>query len=160
MDKLKDFNKKIIILCTICLAALFIFLRVFPFGLSVPFLYAVIIIFTAVSACTMVVAFTTLKELYPIQIAGTSVAIGNFFPFFGGAVYMAFLGKILDGTEPSMGGGYPVEGYITVLTFLAASAVLQLICALNLKETFPEKEFQTIKSSKKNQQSKCTRPSR
>ena len=151
-DNIFHSKKKIIILCTICLAALFIFLRVFPSGLPVPFLYAVIIIFTAVSACTMVVAFTTLKELYPIQIAGTSVAIGNFFPFFGGAVYMAFLGKILDGTEPSMGGGYPVEGYITVLTFLAISAVLQLICALNLKETFPEKEFQTIKSSKKNQQ--------
>jgi len=138
-------RKKTMIFCTICLAALFIFLRFYPSGLPVPFLYVIIILFTAVSACTMVVAFTTLKELYPVQIAGTSVAIGNFFPFFGGAIYMAILGKILDGMGRNPEGGYSVESYTTVLTFLAASAILQLICALNLKETFPEKEFKKAK---------------
>ncbi|RLC24072.1 MAG: MFS transporter [Deltaproteobacteria bacterium] len=153
-DNLFHSRKKTIIFCTICLAALFIFLRLYPSGLPIPLLYAIIIIFTAFSACTMVVAFTTLKELYPVQIAGTSIAIGNFFPFFGGAVYMAVLGKILDGMGRSTEGGYPVEGYITVLTFLAVSSVLQLICALNLKETFPEKEFKTARHSKKFQQAK------
>ncbi|MCP3874727.1 MAG: MFS transporter [Desulfobacteraceae bacterium] len=148
-DNLFHSRKKTIIFCTTGLAALFIFLRLYPSGLPIPLLYAIIIIFTAFSACTMVVAFTTLKELYPVQIAGTSVAIGNFFPFFGGAVYMAVLGKILDGMGRSAEGGYPVEGYITVLTFLAVSSVLQLICALNLKETFPEKEFETARNSKK-----------
>lgn len=151
-DNIFRSRKKTIIFCTTCLAALFLFLRLYPSGLPTSSLYAIIIIFTAFSACTMVVAFTTLKELYPVQIAGTSVAIGNFFPFFGGAIYMAVLGKILDGLGRSTGGGYPVEGYITILTFLAVSAVLQLICALNLKETFPRKEFETAKNSKKSQQ--------
>lgn len=141
-DKVLKSRKKTIIMCTTCLAILFFILRLYPSGLPVFLLYIIIILFTAVCACTMVVAFTTLKELYPVQIAGTSVAIGNFFPFFGGAVFMAILGKILDSTGASPEGGYPVEGYVTVLTFLCASAILQLVCALNLKETYPEKAFE------------------
>ncbi len=147
-DNILQSRKKTIILCTICLSCLFIFLRFYPSGLPVLFLYAFIVLFTAVSACTMVVAFTTLKELYPVQIAGTSVAIGNFFPFFGGAVYMAVLGKILDSMGRSPEGGYSVEGYSFVLTFLAASTILQFVCALNLKETFPEKAFEKARMVK------------
>ena len=99
----------------------------------------------------MVVAFTTLKELYPIQIAGTSVAIGNFFPFFGGAIYMGILGKILDGFGRNSDGAYPVDGYTMVLTFLTMSSILQLICSFFLKETFPEKAFEKAKMVKKTQ---------
>ena len=86
----------------------------------------------------MVVAFTTLKELYPVQIAGTSVAVGNFFPFFGGAVFMAILGSILDGFGHTPDGAYPIEAYTMVLAFLTGSSVLQFICSLFLKETFPK----------------------
>ncbi len=142
-------RKTNMIFCTVCLAILFIFLRIHPFGISVHVLPIIIIFFTAVSACTMVVAFTTLKELYPVQIAGTSVAIGNFFPFFGGAIYMGVLGKILDGFGRNPNGAYPVDGYIMVLTFLAASSMVQLICAFFLKETFPKKAFQKARKAKK-----------
>lgn len=128
-------------LCTAGLTALFLFMWRNPSGLPIPALYGIIIIFTAVSACTMVVAFTTLKELYPVRIAGTSVAIGNFFPFFGCAVYMAVIGKIFDGWGRNPDGAYPIEGYTTVLAFLAASSILQFICSLTLKETFPKEAY-------------------
>lgn len=148
-DTIFQSRKKNMIFCTICLAALFIFLRFYPSGLPIQALYFIIIFFTAVSACTMVVAFTTLKELYPVQIAGTSVAIGNFFPFFGGAIYMSVLGRILDGLGRNHDGAYPVEGYTMVLTFLAASSILQLICAFFLKETFPKEAYQKGRMAKK-----------
>jgi len=144
-------RKNNMIFCTACLSILFMFLRMYPSGLPVQALSFIIIFFTAVSACTMVVAFTTLKELYPIQIAGTSVAIGNFFPFFGGAIYMGILGKILDGFGRNSDGAYPVDGYTMVLTFLTMSSILQLICSFFLKETFPEKAFEKAKMVKKTQ---------
>ena len=148
-DRIMQSRKKTMIICTACLASIFIFLRVFPSDLPVPALYLIIICFTAVSACTMVVAFTTLKELYPIQIAGTSVAIGNFFPFFGGAIFMAIIGKILDSIGRNSDGAYSLDGYITMLTFLSASTLFQLICAFCLKETFPKEAFSTTEKIKK-----------
>ena len=93
--------------------------------------------------------WSPLKELYPVQIAGTSVAIGNFFPFFGGAVFMAILGNILDEFGRSPDGAYPVEAYTMVLAFLTGSAVLQFICALFLKETFPKEAFKKARAVKK-----------
>ena len=139
------------IFCTTCLCALFSFLWLNPSGLPIPALYGIIIFFTAVSACTMVVAFTTLKELYPVQIAGTSVAVGNFFPFFGGAVFMSILGHILDGFGYTPDGVYPIEAYSMVLAFLTGSAILQFISALFLKETFPKKAFEKARKAKKDQ---------
>jgi len=148
-DNIFQSRKKNMIFCTACLSALFIFLWRYPSGLPVPILYFIIVLFTMASACTMVVAFTTLKELYPVQIAGTSVAIGNFFPFFGGAVYMAILGKILDGFGRNSDNVYPVEGYQLVIAFLVASSIIQLISTFFLKETFPKKAFEAAKEAKK-----------
>jgi sugar phosphate permease len=150
-DNIFQSRKKNIIFCTACLCALFSFLWLNPSGLPIPALYGIIIFFTAVSACTMVVAFTTLKELYPVQIAGTSVAVGNFFPFFGGAVFMTLIGNILDGFGHTPDGAYPIEAYSMVLAFLTGSTVLQFICALFLKETFPKKAFEKARAAKKNQ---------
>ncbi len=145
-DHLFKSRKNNIIFNTACLCALFLFLWTHPSGLPNYALYGVIILFTLVSACTMVVSFTTLKELYPVQIAGTSVAIGNFFPFFGGAVYTTILGGILDKFGRNPDGAYSIEAYTTVLSFIAASCVLQLISALFLKETFPKEAFEKAKT--------------
>jgi len=155
-DNIFQSRKKNMIFCTTCLCALFFFLWLNPSGLPIPALYGIIILFTAFSACTMVVAFTTLKELYPVQIAGTSVAVGNFFPFFGGAVFMAVLGNILDGFGHTPDGAYPIEAYTMVLAFLTGSTVLQFICALFLKETFPKQAFEKARAAKKDQRKALT----
>jgi sugar phosphate permease len=150
-DNIFQSRKKNLIFSTACLCGLFFFLWLNPSGLPIPALYGIMIFFTAVSACTMVIAFTTLKELYPVQIAGTSVAIGNFFPFLGGALFMAILGNILDEYGRTTDGAYPIEAYTMVFVFLAGSAVLQFICALFLKETFPKEAFKKARVAKKNQ---------
>lgn len=64
---------------------------------------------------------------------------------------MAILGNILDGFGRTSDGAYPVEGYTMVFTFLTGSAVLQFICALFLKETFPKEAFEKARAAKKDQ---------
>jgi sugar phosphate permease len=83
-----------------------------------------------------VIGFTATKELFPVEIAGTSVGTVNLFPFLGGAVYMPMLGKILDAYPRDASGAYALEGYTAMLLVLFISAVVALGCILMMKETF------------------------
>ena len=81
--------------------------------------------------------FTTTKELFPVQIAGTSVGAVNLFPFLGGAVFMPLIGRILDAFPKTPTGGYSVEAYKIMLLTLLLASVAALICTFLMKETFP-----------------------
>ena len=48
------------------------------------------------SAAIVVIGFTTTKELFPVEIAGTSVGTVNLFPFLGGAIFQPIVGRLLD----------------------------------------------------------------
>ena len=62
------------------------------------------------ASAIVVIAFTSAKELFPVEIAGTSVGLVNLFPFLGGAVMQPVLGIILEsyGQGPD---GYSAEAY-------------------------------------------------
>ena len=72
-----------------------------------------------------------------MEITGTSVGTVNLFPFLGGAVFMPFLGKVLDAYPREASAAYALEGYTTMLLVLLISAVIALGCTLMMKETFP-----------------------
>ena len=76
------------------------------------------------------------KELFPVEIAGTSVGTVNLFPFLGGAIFMPILGKVLD-AYPKSTAGYSVDAYSTVLLILFGTSLAALICTFLMKETFP-----------------------
>ena len=63
-----------------------------------------------------------------MEIAGTSVGTVNLFPFLGGAVFMPFLGRVLDAYPRSASGAYALEGYTTLLLVLNLRAPLILNC--------------------------------
>jgi MFS family permease len=50
------------------------------------------------------------KELFPIAISGTVMALVNFFTMAGGAVFMPLLGRIIE-SFPRVGHVYPAEAY-------------------------------------------------
>ncbi len=85
----------------------------------------------------MIIGFTTTKELFPVEIAGTSVGTVNLFPFLGGAVYMPVLGRVLDAYPKTVAGAYSIEGYTSMLLFLFLSSLAMLVCIFFMKETFP-----------------------
>ena len=90
------------------------------------------------ASAIVVIGFTTIKELFPVEIAGTSVGTVNLFPFLGGTVFMQVLGQILDSYPRSANGGYSLEGYHAHLLVLLAATVLSFACTLLVKETFSE----------------------
>ncbi len=139
-DKIFHSRKIVLILVTLVLTCVVLLLYFFPSGLSRPMLYAVFFLVAVSSSSIVVIAFTTTKELFPVEIAGTSVGTVNLFPFLGGAVMQIMLGKVLDTWGQNESGMYPLEAYSTLLLVLLAAAVIALACTFLMKETFPAGE--------------------
>jgi len=135
-DKIMKSRKKPLILCNLILVFEFAFLSTYPSGLPHFALYVLFFIFSICASSVVIVAFTTVKELFPVEIAGTSTGMVNLFPFLGGAVFMPFLGRVLDAYPKSDAGGYSLEAYAMLIFILLGAAVISLICTFLTKETF------------------------
>ncbi len=106
-------------------------------GLSLPFLYALFFLLGIFASGIVAVGFTTSKELFPCEIAGTSTGMVNVFPFTGGALFQPVVGMVLDHTG-RLGSMYSPEAYrISFVVFLLA-AVVALISVLFMKETLSQ----------------------
>jgi len=135
-DKIMKSRKKPLILCNLMLVVEFAFLSIYPSGLPHFALYILFFIFSICASSVVIVAFTTVKELFPIEIAGTSTGMVNLFPFLGGAVFMPVLGRVLDAYPKSDAGGYSLAAYAMLIYVLLGAAVISLICTFLTKETF------------------------
>ncbi len=62
------------------------------------------------SSAIVVIGFTTNKELFPVQMAGTATGMINLFPFSGGAVFQPVLGYVLE-KQGRIEGAFTLEGY-------------------------------------------------
>mgnify|MGYP001816204318 FL=1 len=137
-DRVLKSRKKPFLICTGLLVALLLFLVLNPDGLSRGALAGFFFLFSICASAIVVIGFTATKELFPVQIAGTSVGTVNLFPFLGGAVFMPLLGRVLDAFPRTDAGTYSLEAYRMLLVVLLASAVLALVCTFFIKETFDQ----------------------
>jgi sugar phosphate permease len=137
-DRVLKSRKKPFLICTGLLVALMLFLVLNPEGLSRTSLAGFFFLFSICASAIVVIGFTATKELFPVQIAGTSVGTVNLFPFLGGAVFMPMLGRVLDAFPRTDAGTYSLEAYRMLLVVLLASAVLALVCTFFIKETFDQ----------------------
>jgi sugar phosphate permease len=135
-DRVLKSRKKPLVLCNTILVLEMGALYFFNSRLSLPLLYVAFFVFAVCASSIVVIGFTSTKELFPVEIAGTSVGTVNLFPFLGGAVYMPMLGSILDAYPRGTSGAYALEGYTSLLLVLLISAVVGLGCTLMMKETF------------------------
>jgi len=138
-DKLMKSRKKPFILCNLVLVIELAFLSIYPDGLPWIALYIFFFVFSICASSVVIFGFTIIKELFPVEIAGTSTGMVNLFPFLGGAVFMPLLGRVLDAYPKSDTGAYSTEAYSILIFILLGAAVLSLICTFLTKETFPEK---------------------
>ena len=79
------------------------------------------------------------KELFPLAIAGTSIGTVNIFPFFGGAFFQVFVGALITRAE-SAGSTSALAGYHDMFTAYLIGAIISLIAACFVKETFGKLE--------------------
>lgn len=122
--------------CASLLTVLLLVVSICPAGLPRPLLVLWFFLFSVCSSAVVIMGFTTTKELFPVGIAGTSVGMVNFFPFFGGAIFMPLLGRVLDAYPKNPAGQYPLEAYRSLLLVLLLSALVALGCTFLMKETY------------------------
>lgn len=89
-------------------------------------------------SAVVVVAFTTTKELFPVQMAGTATGLVNLFPFAGGAIFQPVLGLVLE-RYGRTGGAFTLAGYRQAFFILFLCAVAALLASLLMKETLNQK---------------------
>ncbi len=86
------------------------------------------------SSAIVVIGFTTNKELFPVQMAGTATGMINLFPFLGGAVFQPVLGYVLE-KQGRIEGAFTLEGYQQAFLVLFACSVIALVASFFFKET-------------------------
>lgn len=138
-DKVMKSRKKPFILCNLVLVIELLFLSIHPTGLPHITLYILFFIFSICSSSVVIFGFTIIKELFPMEIAGTSTGMVNLFPFLGGAFFMPLLGRVLDAYPKSDTGGYSLEAYSMLIIILLGASVLSLICTFLTKETYQDR---------------------
>ncbi len=128
-DKVFRSRKKVIVLAAIITLGLTIPLAFFTDAMNRPALYLLCFLLGLFNSAVVVVAFTSAKELFPVEIAGTSVGLANLFPFLGGAVAPPIIGAILEAQEKT-GIGYSAQAYSKafLLYFLFALIALGFAC--------------------------------
>jgi sugar phosphate permease len=79
------------------------------------------------------VGYALIKDLFPIEIAGTSTGIANFFPFLIGALYQPLMGYILE-LNGKIGDSYTTMGYHNAFLVLLISSTVACIASFFIKE--------------------------
>ncbi len=83
---------------------------------------------------SIVVGYTIIKEVFPLEIAGTATGLVNIFPFAGTAVGQPLMGLYLD-LYGSTEGVYPMEAYSAAFKFCLFALLIALISSLLVSES-------------------------
>ncbi len=134
-DKTLKSRKKILVwssllnvLCFAC--ALFFFDR-----LGVISLYILFFLMGITISSVGIVAIVMAKELFPDEIAGTSMGMINLFPFIGAILFQPLVGFILDRAGMAQ-GAYPLFAYREMLWVYFITSIFAFLAILGCKETF------------------------
>ena len=127
-------RKPVLVLASIILLGLTALLAFLTAEIPLVILYVLCLGLGIFSAAIVVIGFTTNKELFPVQMAGTATGIVNLFPFAGGAVFQPLLGYILEQNATAEGTFTP-EAYQQAFLILFIAAVIAFAASLCLKES-------------------------
>jgi sugar phosphate permease len=136
-DRVFHSRKKVLMLASAVMFLELVWLNVFPQDIPRLWLYVVFLIFSISSSAIVVIGFTTTKELFPVEIVGTSVGTVNLFPFLGGAVFQPIVGRLLEAYPKAASGAYSIDGYRAMLMLLLGMSIIVVASTFFMKETFP-----------------------
>jgi sugar phosphate permease len=133
-NKIVRARKPVIILSSIMTLLVTAVLAFHTDGLPAPVLYLLCLGLGIFANAIVVIGFTATKELFPVQIAGTSTGLVNLFPFLGGALAQPFLGYLLE-RRGRIAEAFTVAGYRDAFFALFIFAIIALAASIFIKET-------------------------
>ncbi len=133
-DKIFRARKPVIIIASIVSLVITAVLAFHTGGLPIASLYALCFFMGFFTNAIVVVGFTMAKELFPVQIAGTSTGLVNFFPFLGGALAQPLLGYLLE-RHGKVSGSFTVRGYEDAFLALFICMIIAFISSFFMQET-------------------------
>ena len=131
-------RKPVLVLSSFVLLCLTALLAFYTDELSLLGLYLICLGLGIFSSAIVVIGFTTTKELFPIQISGTSTGLVNIFPFAGGAVFQPLLGHFLE-SHGRVEGAFTIAGYKEAFLILFVCGLIAFLASLCLQETLANK---------------------
>ncbi|MEM3699071.1 MAG: hypothetical protein QW672_04355, partial [Archaeoglobaceae archaeon] len=79
------------------------------------------------------IAYTLVKEQFPLRMTGVAISFINVFPFVGAGVFQTIMGYLMDSVG-KLGDRYPVEAYRLSFEFCLVASIVSLILLLFVRE--------------------------
>ncbi len=133
-DRVFHSRRKLIVPSSVIVLILSALLAAFPDSLPVWFLYIWCFLLGVFGSAIVIIGFTATKELFPIEIAGTSTGLVNLFPFMGGAILQVVVGLVLE-SQGQVGGAFSAQAYQKGFMVFLISAAISFVASLLIKET-------------------------
>ncbi len=132
-DKVLKSRKKILFGCALVTVIEWVILYGCLESLPVPVLYGFFLIIGVCVGASIVICFTATKEIFPVEMAGTSVSCVNLFGFLGGVIYQPLIGHFLD-LAGMANGQYVTRGYKLAFLLLLGTSLVHVACTFFVKE--------------------------
>jgi MFS family permease len=133
-DRILESRKKVLVGASAVNVFVWSIMIVFYHTFSLPALFGIFFLMGVTTSSIVVIVFTSVKELFPLEMAGTAIGTANLFGFFGGIVFQPLIGYVLD-IAGKVQGAYPPYAYRWAFwVFLVMNAV-SLVSIIFSKET-------------------------
>ena len=124
-DKTLMSRKKVLVGTSVLNVFCWLVMLVFFENLPVPALYVLFFFMGITISSVGTIAIVTAKELFPHEMAGTSMGATNLFPFVGAVIFQPLMGYVLD-KGGKIGGMYTPSSYKILLWVLFITSIIAL----------------------------------
>jgi len=132
-DRIIKKRKIVVNVSSVILLVIMIFLYFWVSTIPTIGLYLICLGIGIFSVGSIAIGYALIKDLFPIEIAGTSVGVANFFPFLMGALYQPLMGYILE-LNGKIGESYTAIGYQNAFLVLLISSIIACVASFFIKE--------------------------
>lgn len=134
-DKTLKSRKKVLVGTSALNVLCWLIMLIFFENLPASVLYALFFFMGITISSVGTLAIVTAKELFPHEMAGTSMGATNLFPFIGAIIFQPLMGYILD-KGGKIGGMYTPSSYKLLLWVLFITSIIALVSIMQCRETF------------------------
>ncbi|KIX12763.1 MFS transporter [Dethiosulfatarculus sandiegensis] len=136
-DKVLDSRKKVLIGASSINVFLMFLLTFFIDSLPVWVFYLWFVIFGCSAASIAVMCVTTVKELFPLHLAGTATGVVNVFPFLGASLLQPLVGWVLE-WRSGAAQAFTTEAYGSAFLIYLAGFAIALVSICLARDTHPQ----------------------